>query len=406
MRSIFVVLSLICCLNPWLTWAADNKPLENTEFQVFKAQTELKFETIRDIQQKAVVEIPTKISQAIDVQGKTIDAFDKRIADLNLYIALASIIITVLAIFATFVGYSAAASKAKNIAEDWFKNNENGLLARLKVLEVDLAEKATQAHNAIDVAKQSVIDKGVEVTKNMSITNKTGSAEVSAEDKITLLAADQALKDKPESQYTFSDWNTRAFATNSKNNFALAADFWDKAAQTQGATSEEVVMALCNRGLNLKVLNQPEQAVATFDDIINRYGDSKKPILQALVSIAVGSKGSTLLMLAKLAWQDTVERQSLLNKALVLLSNAVAKSHIFVEQHTGILGTIAYTLWLLGLKEEAKTPLREALQRGGEAVRDGWLDAAAINTVDADAGFVALVNKLWDEHLARESVKK
>ena len=412
MRNIFVVLSLICCLNPCLTWAADNKPLENTEFQVFKAQTELKLDTLKDNQLKAITEATKSYAEDLNKQNVIISAQDKRIGDLNLYLAIYAVIGGLLGIFVAVAAFWSAGSKARQeaiqSAETWFKENENGLLARLKAIEADLADKATQAHNAIDVAKQSVIDKGVEVTKNMSIANKAGSAEVSAEDKITLLAADQALKDKPESKYTFSDWSTRAFATDTKGNVALAADFWDKAAQTQGATSAEVVMALCNRGLNLTKLNQPAQAVATFDEIINRYGDSTDRLLHVLLAIVVASKASALLNQAKLAWSDTAERQSLLKQALVLLVKAASNSniHILPEQHSAILGSIAYTLWLQGRKEEVIFPLHKALQLGGETVRDGALDSAVMNTVDADAGYAELINKLWDEQRTKELVKK
>lgn len=526
MRNLFVVLSLICSLNPCLTWAADNKPLENTEFQVFKAQTELKFEAIRDIQQKAVVEIPTTVSKLIDTQGKTIDAFDKRIADLNLYIALASIIITVLAIFATFVGYSAAASKAKKIAEDWFKENENGLLARLKILETDLANKASLAHSAIDVAKQSVIDKGAEVTKNMTLNTLDATTKVSADDKTSLTAADTALKDKPESQYTFNDWNTRAHAAYANGSFVLAANFWDQASQTSEATdeqiakvilnksvahldakqsekaiesSEEVIKryntstqtklleivagALVNKGLGLSQLKQSEKAIQSCDEVISRFGESTLPKLQDTVAIALrnkglnfidlkqaekaiecyeevtnrfgestlpklqgivarafvskghafrqlkqvekaiesydevitrlrtstlpalqaifagayNSKGFLLLMQAKEAWNDSERRHVLLSEASVLFSYAETIPHVTQSFKAILIGNKAYALWLLGLTEEAVHPLREALQLGGETVRDGELEDVSTHRVSVDAGFETLVNKLWAE---------
>lgn len=402
MRNIFVVLSLICCLNPCLTWAADNKPLENTEFQVFKAQTELKFETIKEIQQKAVVEIPIKVSQAIEAQGKTIDAFDKRIADLNLYIALASIIITVLAIFATFVGYSAAASKAKNIAEDWFTDNEKGLLARLKVLEDGVATHATHTKKTMTAKAEELKAEKEKIQNNMISGSQIGSPEYSSQLKI----ATEEITHKPSVEFTIDDWDTLAFNAINENKIALAIEYWGNAAQTQDADAEKVVRVLFNKAVALGRLDQSDEAIIIYKEIINGYDASVLHSMQVHVANALNCLGFRQLMRAKQVWADVSQRQILLNDALTLLRKGEAKPQDNKYHKAMLLGNLAYALWLLERTEVAVKPLREALQLGGEVVRAGELADAAMHTIDADAGFIALVEKLWAELQSNVAVGK
>lgn len=410
MRNIFVVLSLICCLNPCLTWAADNKPLENTEFQVFKTQTELKLDALKENQAKAITEATKSYIEDLNKQNVIISAQDKRIGDLNLYLAIYAVIGGLLGVFVAIAAYLSAGSKARQEAtqssENWFNQNEKGLLSRLKILEDSVSAKAMQAHNAIHATEQSVIEKGAETAQRMLVNSGSSIKVVSVEDKTNLNAADNVLKDKPESQFTFSDWSTRASASDANNNFALAADFWEKAAQTKGATDDQVIMALNNKGSKLRQINQPEQALSIFDDLIKRYSNSQNPVVRVMLAVVMANKGAVLLKQAKQAWMNTAQRHQLLQKALAMFTNAESKLHILEEHYFAVLGDIAYAQWLLGNKGEAAVRLTKALNMGGETEHDNLLDGAARSTVDADAGFVELVNKLWDEQLAKKALNK
>ena len=62
-----------------------------------------------------------------------------------------------------------------------------------------------------------------------------------------------------------------------------------------------------------------------------------------------------------------------------------------------MLGNIAYAHWLLGEHDTVRELLRDALEQGGEALRDGELADTEIHPVAEDEGFRSLVKAVWNE---------
>lgn len=113
-------------------------------------------------------------------------------------------------------------------------------------------------------------------------------------DKQTLSQANKSLQDKPESQYTFDDWNTRAHAANAENAFALAAEYWKNAATATGATDEQVAHALLNQGVMLGRQGKSEEEIANYQQVVKCYGDSPLSALQELVAQVLVNQGVAL----------------------------------------------------------------------------------------------------------------
>jgi tetratricopeptide (TPR) repeat protein len=475
---------IVFCLAFWLllpslAFAAPNKSLENTEFQIFKAQTELKLDGVKESQQRDL----QLLQQQIEAQNKQIEGFDKRISDINLALQWYALIAGVLDIFVAVAAYYSAGSKAKESAEIWFNQNEKGLLDRLKKLEAELTAKAKQVHNNIDDADQGVQQHARNIIANNPL-NSGATPILSADDKETLEKADTQLKEKPESQYAFDDWNTRAFAAYAENNLALAVEYWRKAVLAPDATDLSAARLLVNIGVTLNTQNKLDEAIACYNDVISRYGSSNEvplrdatgralinkgdildaqgksdaaiacyneairylgtstetfllesvarslhnkgivldgqnksgdaiacydeiierfgasvdAVLQASVAHALNGKGFIQLNLAKQDWLNEPKRVDLLNSAL----NFFEQSKINNPEKAIVLGNEAYALWLLGLNEKTKAPLREALTLGGEIQRDLELKDTETYTIEfVDAGFRELVNKIWDEIKSR-----
>ncbi len=518
----FGFMCLLLCLNITIA-AADNKPLENTEFQVFKAETQLKLDTLKENQGKEIAAAINSRNTEFTAQKQTIDAFGGRISDLEIYIALAAIIITLLAIGASLAGFVTAKSRAEETAKTWFKENENGLRDRLKNLEDDVVSMAEQARKTIERTRQKAM---AEAEKNLSSASGSAPTQVSPETKASLTEADTALKDKPESQYTYSDWNIRAYAAHSNKNLALAAEYWGNAAQAQDASDLDIAKALVNQGIAFEQGKQTDKALASFEEVTKRFGTSLAPelqepvaralinqgnnyeickqtdkaqecyaevlkhfrrssapalqehiasallnqgfgyaegkqidkalacfaevierydaspipLLQGYVATALLNQGSnyglnnhadkallvyaevirrfgastlptlqeavahakngvgfTKLLQAKRTWLDTKQRNVLLDEALILFRQAEVAPIRVPAKKTVYTGNVAYCLWLLGRTADATSPLREALRLGGEELRDAELADTKLHTVAEDAGFVVLVNTLWDE---------
>lgn len=453
MRNIFVVLSLICCLNPCLTWAADNKPLENTEFQVFKAQTELKLDTLKENQAKSITEATKSYVEDLNKQSAIIAAQDKRIGDLNLYLAIYAVIGGVLGILVAVAAYLSAGSKAreearkeaKEFAETWFNKNEKDLLARLKVLEDGVTTHANNAKQSMSDHADTVKEEKEKIHKNMLSPYQVKIQEDSSQLKI----ASEKITHKPSSLFTFDDWDTLAFNAMSDKKPELAAEYWDKAARIDNTDDHDIARALFHKGVAYTDHKEYEKAISSFEDVIGRFSASNFPAIQQLVTRSLLNKGSSFgkllllekaiidfqdilsrvgtstlpylqehvtdalnglgfgrLLQAKQIWANTTQRQSLLNEALILFKKAEVSPQSNMQSKAIMLGNLAYALWLIGHTEQATNKLKEALQLGGEDIRDAELADTTLHTVDKDTSFVELVNKLWDEQIIKAKVDK
>lgn len=453
MRNLFVVLSLIYCLNPFLTWAADNKPLENTEFQVFKAQTELKLDTLKENQAKAITEATKSYVEDLNKQNVIIAAQDKRIGDLNLYLAIYAVIGGVLGILVAVAAYLSAGSKAreearkeaKECAETWFNKNENVLLARLKVLEDGVTTHANNAKKSMTANADALKEEKEKFQKNMLSGNQIKTQQGNLQFKI----ATEEITHKPSTQFTFEDWDTLAFNAMSDKKPELALEYWNNAARIDNAGDEDIASALYRKGIASGSVKDYDKAISCYEDVIRRFGTSNLPVVQQFVTKSIFNKGSIFgklllldkaipefqevlsrvgtstlpylqeqvtdalnglgfgrLLQAKQIWVNIAQRQSKLQEALSLFRKAEASPQSNIESKGIMLGNLAYALWLIGQTEEATDKLKEALMLGGKDIRDAELADTALYPVDSDVSFVALVNKLWDEQLVNVAVDK
>jgi len=65
-------------------------------------------------------------------------------------------------------------------------------------------------------------------------------------------------------------------------------------ANGEKATRKQVAMALCNKGIALRKQSKYEEAIALFDDIIQRFGDDQSPDVREVVAKALGNKSYIL----------------------------------------------------------------------------------------------------------------
>ena len=86
------------------------------------------------------------------------------------------------------------------------------------------------------------------------------------------------------------------------------------AAETaSNVAQEQVARALVNKGVNLDNLNRYEEAIAAYNDLITRFGNSQDPKIQGDVAIALFGKGNDLGNLhryeeALAAYNDVITR--------------------------------------------------------------------------------------------------
>ncbi|MBO9679244.1 MAG: hypothetical protein J7556_13470 [Acidovorax sp.] len=298
---------LAICLLLWGTAAAQATDTSTfasrDDLNAFKELQQSKLEAQKELQVKdieAVRQQITAVDKRVDDQlaqlGQSIDRF-------GILTTLLSVGITILLVLGGFLGYRNAKSEAKEAASDaagasakeWFDKQANQLRETIEAME----QKAAQLHVEMDEHAQGVqahaADVAIALNTAQESIGKTWAQIPSALDESTKVLAqrDRELKASNEDSYSFDDWNTRAHAAYTSGAMEDAAYFWLKAARVANAGAASVAKVLVNRGITQGQLSQSEAAMATYDEVLRRFGDSAEPALRKQVAMALVNKGST-----------------------------------------------------------------------------------------------------------------
>lgn len=321
------------------------------------------------------------LDKDVSVFNAKLDAQDKRIQDIqsitasqanhigmvanqttNLgnYISITNIAVAILAFAAGLITYLSATSKAKQEARDastqWLKENAKALQDEI----AEIKKQASQAHKEIETIKENV--KKIARDAIHVIAKKVLAAETTSEltpnERADLQTIFEALKHKPEADFTANNYFARGLAEYDNQHFesALAAfeqaqklisetaptieqleylfakgvtlsrlnrnedalaiyDLIDQrySTDTTIAIREEVTRVLFNKGVTLNRLKRNDDAIAVYDLIDQRYSTDTTPAIRALVAIALVNKGITLRTLNRsddaIAVYDLIEKR-------------------------------------------------------------------------------------------------
>ncbi len=269
-------------------WAGNGVSKDDLDAQ--KEQLQLKIDNNKELAQKDN-----------DALGKRIDAVDKRVDDVNGRFSDLGTIITVALAALGLVGYSSATNKAKeearNASAAWFKENAQTLTAQIEALK----QATEHAHTEIDASAEEVRSHADEQKIQMTeITNKlqkgVGAAgeSLSPQENELLQAQAKQSENKPESSYSFDDWNTRAFQALHARHLEDAALYWKKAAKVPSAGIANAARALYNRGVALSEMGRQDEALGTYNHLIQTYSSDSTPAIREQVAKAMVNKGVAL----------------------------------------------------------------------------------------------------------------
>ena len=90
--------------------------------------------------------------------------------------------------------------------------------------------------------------------------------------------------------------NVKGYAHEKLGDFDSAFASWEEVVERFGATNEpelqaQVAMSLANKGVVLDQLGKTESAIATFNEIVERFGTSDPPKIPLMLSMALVGKG-------------------------------------------------------------------------------------------------------------------
>ena len=272
------------------------------DLNAFKELQQSKLESQKELQIKDIEAVRQQINavdKRVDDQlaqlGQSVDRF-------GVVAALLSAGITVLLVLVGFLGYRNAKSEAKEAAsevartsaQEWFEKQADQLREKIKAIE----QKADQLLKEMDEHANGVKARAADVEKALNTAQesigKTGAQTTSAlADSTKVLAQrDRELKASNEDSYSFDDWNTRAHAAYATEALEDAAYFWLKAARVASAGAVSVAKVLNNRGITQGQLSQHEAAIATYDEVLRRFGEDAEPALREQVAMAMVNKGA------------------------------------------------------------------------------------------------------------------
>lgn len=262
------------------------------DLEAQKESLQLKIDSNQALTQKDIENLKSQL----DGVGKRIDDQSNRIGDIGQSVDRFGILITLVVAVGGVFGYISAKIKAKEEAQqasqEWINSHQNELEKRIQQLEqtakqaIQKAEqvrkKAEQAHQQIDDSTSSVKQHGQDADATMeaaanAVTAKMmslmpQSQSISQEDKKILHDNIKNITNKPESEYSFEDWNNRAFDYYNSEKFEEAALYWKRASEIPNINNINKATAIFCRAMALGETNRTYEAIGIYEQIIEDYG--------------------------------------------------------------------------------------------------------------------------------------
>lgn len=244
--------------------------------------------------EKDIKELEEKFNQnnidKKEIDGK-IETQDKLINIISISIALFGVLITGIVIFFAFkfekIAKGEAKEESKKEVENWIKENKN------RILEPIINEGNNLLGNIRKEADLLLQDYQSTMKKH-NLKDELDSKEKDILEKVNIL-----LESKETENYTFNDWHSKFLDYFYKNKFDDALKAIDNAIKM--ATNEiEISFSLYNKGLTLgRMDGKAEEAIKVYDELIEKFKDSKDNNILERVASALLNKMEMNLILKK-----------------------------------------------------------------------------------------------------------
>lgn len=280
---LFILLLLFCCCLPAGHAApppADAATVQQLREDMIRQQERLdaaRRDLDRQHQDQAEMEARVNASLADKEKGQeeAQKRQDDRISDigqgvdrLGIYVALASVVITGLAVVLGVAGWF----RIKSFAEKWEQEAAKNLkeLETRQVTAVAQMEKRTQDHmDHMDQLRDQATTKSKTLTELLDRVTASaagqGGVALSSVEQAELSAAAQEVDATPKSERSSADWLVLGNKALGDKEYGEALLHFDKALTHSSATNVERARALNGRGVALGRKNQHAAAAVAFD---------------------------------------------------------------------------------------------------------------------------------------------
>ena len=267
------------------------------DFVAYKELAQVKLDALKEGVQKDIQTLTVRM----DAQDKIIatqgSAVDKGLNILGISLSMLGLILTLAGVVGFLSVRRKAQNEARSAAAQWLDSNSD-LQAEIKSIRERLQELESQARRNIESLLKDADDAVKKVQRSFERVKekKQSNPDTVPENEAQALAQmAKAVTEKPESAYSYNDWNTRAFDAYLKGELTKAAQFWRAAADHEDATPLNILTSLSNIASVFDRLNHAREEIAIYDEIIDRFGSSDDVEVRRHVATALGNKGVTII---------------------------------------------------------------------------------------------------------------
>lgn len=157
---------------------------------------------------------------------------------------------------------------------------------------------------------------------------------------------------------------------------------------TEPNLRKQVARSSVNLGMTYSMLDKRDEALNAYNNVLELFGGSSDPALQEQVANALNGIGFQMLCEAKRIWNDDeAQRQIFLLEAQKKIDAALERA----PEEPIFLGNKCYVEFLLGNKDKAREILLQAVNLGGEKIKDIETRDTDIHTIPPDEEFRKLI---------------
>ena len=168
---------------------------------------------------------------------------------------------------------------------------EDALKRALQKID-EVARQSRDAQEAINNLQEQLQKQDNRLSEQAQPTIPTDQAKA-------LQQSAEQLKEKPEADYSFEDWNTRAFDAYFAKQYDDAALYWKNASDSPNAVAIDKARALLNRADALYWLKRYDEIIITCKQLIDTYSSDNTPAIHEQVAKAMVKMGFALRQMEK-----------------------------------------------------------------------------------------------------------
>jgi tetratricopeptide (TPR) repeat protein len=246
---------------------------------------------------------------------------DSRIGDITTVITAFGITVALVIALISGVTLVSAPEKAREsargvaqeVTQQWMARHQRELQDAVKAMvdqtkatfdaevaqvKAQMADDVAQMRSTMNAAVLETLQQSEQAKKAIQQAITAGTpAKLSEAETRALLDADQRARNKPETQYTATDFMDRAFAAYADGKKSLAAAYFEQAAQAPDATADQKSKALLNAGVFASQQGRYDEALAQYDEVITILSSATEPSQVVRLATALANKAIVLIWL-------------------------------------------------------------------------------------------------------------